>query len=108
MFNKAVNLTVFLSFLLSSVSAFAATQVEPASEALQNRAMNGTQRQPAYRNAGIPEKSSIQRAFKDDYERHLVTVSRPRNTDIIWLRKHRANPSQKSKIIWIGKNGLSD
>jgi hypothetical protein len=108
MSTSVVNRAVFLSLLLSSVSAFAATPVEPASEALQARENNALQRQPAYRHAGTPEKSSIKRVYKDDYERHLVTVSRPRNTDMVWLRKNRSDPSQKSKMIWIGKKAKSD
>ncbi|MBT8047048.1 MAG: hypothetical protein HKN57_15190 [Xanthomonadales bacterium] len=97
---QAMNRVVFLAVLLPSMSVLAATPVESTQDTLQTGSAN---------KQVTAQQSQTPRAHKDDYERHLVAVSQPRNTQMIWLGKNsQAGDSKQSKIIWLGKKKRSD
>lgn len=92
---------IFISVLLTSVSALAESTAVSANDSGSSGRSNSSNAQPA----------NSQRVFKDDYEKHLVPVAQPRPTKMIWLGQKKQAQKQKpsqSRLIWLRQNNRSD
>lgn len=121
-FKPVISRLIFLAGLLPSISAFAATTVDETTQVkfVNNQATSlqsadpstAIQRkQPAHKESNGSKSSSTQRVFKDDYERHLITVTKPKSTKMIWLGQNTQadsdEPSQ-SRAIWLRLQNRAD
>jgi len=92
---------VFVSVLLTSVSALTVSSGAAANDAGSSGLTKSSNAQT----------STSQRVFKDDFEKHLVPVSQPRPTKMIWLGQKEQAQQQKtsqSRLIWLRQNKRSD
>lgn len=120
---RVVNRLVFLAVLLPSVNVFAEPSVAPVSQAVQvasaNQQATSPQAVDAYKvvnrkqsTDSIPGNSrpiNTQRVFKDDYERHMVAVTRRHQTEMVWLSQlNRTDKPNLRKVIWLNKKNRAD
>jgi len=120
---RVVNCLIFLAVLLPSVNVFAEPSVAPVSQAVQvasaNQQATSPQAVDSYKvvnrkqsTDSIPGNSrpiNTQRVFKDDYERHMVAVTRRHQTEMVWLSQlNRTDKPNLRKIIWLNKKNRAD
>jgi len=120
---RVVNRLIFLAVLLPSVNVFAEPSVAPVSQAVQvasaNQQATSPQAVDSYKvvnrkqsTDSIPGNSrpiKTQRVFKDDYERHMVAVTRRHQTEMVWLSQlNRTDKPNLRKIIWLNKKNRAD
>ena len=101
---QVVNRFIFVAVLLTSVNVLAQTPVSPVNDSMQDNDVNVqamrrqavgpskavNQRTPVYGKSSKSKPASTRRVFVDDYENLLGTVTKPRETKMVWL-------AQKSK-----------
>ena len=101
---QVVNRFIFVAVLLTSVNVLAQTPVSPVNDSMQDNDVNVqamgrqavgpskavNQRAPVYGKSSKSKPASTRRVFVDDYENLLGTVTKPRETKMVWL-------AQKSK-----------
>jgi len=102
---QVVNRFIFVAVLLTSVNILAQTPVTSVNDSMQDNDVNAQatssqvvtrykavyQRMPVYGKSSKSKPASTQRVFIDDYERILRTVTKPRDTKMVWL-------GQQSKV----------
>jgi hypothetical protein len=85
--------------LLTSVNAFAATPVT----------LSSGEKHIPYSVTSASNPPAVQRVFKDDFEKHLVPVTRPHQTKMFWLGQARqVEKARQSQQIWLRMNSRSD
>jgi hypothetical protein len=96
---QVVNRFIFVAVLLTSVNVLAQTPVTPVYDSMQDNDVNVqstsrqavdpykavNQRMPVYGKSSRSKPDNTRKVFRDDYERILGTVSKPRETKMVWL-----------------------
>ena len=96
---QVVNCSIFVAVLLTSVNVLAQTPVTPVNDSMRDNDVNVqatrrqavgsyktvNQRMPVYGKSSKSKPASTRRVFVDDYERLLGTVTKPRDTKMVWL-----------------------
>jgi len=120
---QVMNRLIFLAVLLPSVNVFAEPSVAPVNQAVQVTSVNQQAASPqavdSYKAVNRKQStdskavnsgaSSTQRVFKDDYERHMVAVTRRHQTEMVWLSQlNRTEKPNLRKIIWLNQKNRAD
>lgn len=120
---QIMNRLIVLAVLLPSVSVFAEPSVAPVNQATQATSVNQQTTSPqavgsykaVNRKQSAASKSvnsrpfSTQRVFKDDYERHLVGVTKSHQTQMVWLSQlNRTEKPNLRKIIWLNQKNRAE